>query len=42
LKNVLVHLYEEIDYEIVATSIGRAIDDFAELLEALVDRLDET
>lgn len=42
LRNVLVHLYEEIDYEIVATSIGRAIDDFGELLEALLDRLDET
>ncbi|TVR51075.1 MAG: DUF86 domain-containing protein [Gemmatimonadales bacterium] len=29
LRNILVHLYEEIDYEIVAASVERALGDFA-------------
>ena len=41
LRNILVHLYEEIDYEIVAASIGPAIDDFGRLLRVLQARLDE-
>ncbi len=41
LRNILVHLYEEIDYEIVAASIGSAVDDFGELLEVLQRRLEE-
>ena len=41
LRNVLVHLYEEIDYEIVAASIGQALDDFEELFRELERRLRE-
>ena len=41
LRNVLVHLYEDIDYGIVAASVGKAIDDFGELLDALSASLDE-
>lgn len=40
LRNVLVHLYEEIDYEIVARSIENAARDFRELLRVLEGRLD--
>jgi uncharacterized protein YutE (UPF0331/DUF86 family) len=35
LRNVLVHLYEEIDYEVVARSVGRASSDFADLEDRL-------
>lgn len=35
LRNILVHLYEDIDYEIVAASIDRALDDFGALLRTL-------
>lgn len=37
LRNILVHLYEDIDYEIVAASIDAALDDF----DALLRRLEE-
>jgi uncharacterized protein YutE (UPF0331/DUF86 family) len=40
MRNVLVHLYEEIDYEVVHASIGDALRDFARLvaeLEPLVE-----
>lgn len=40
LRNVLVHLYEEIDYEIVAQSIDSALGDFGELLRVYRERLD--
>jgi uncharacterized protein YutE (UPF0331/DUF86 family) len=39
LRYVLVHLYEEIDYEIVAASIGQALDDFEELFREFERRL---
>jgi uncharacterized protein YutE (UPF0331/DUF86 family) len=39
LRNVLVHLYEDIDYEIVAASVGRAIQDFTRFLEIQTGRL---
>lgn len=35
MRNVLVHLYEEIDLEIPHASIGPALNDFAELVAAL-------
>jgi uncharacterized protein YutE (UPF0331/DUF86 family) len=41
LRNILVHLYENIDYEIVANSIGSALGDFHELLQILEKRLDD-
>ena len=39
LRNVLVHMYEDIDYQIVAGSIG-TIRNFRELLDTLSQRLD--
>lgn len=39
LRNILVHLYEDIDYEIVAASIPAALDDFGLLLEELEEDL---
>lgn len=41
LRNVLVHLYEDIDYGIVAASIDRAMADFTRLLELYSARLEE-
>jgi uncharacterized protein YutE (UPF0331/DUF86 family) len=41
LRNVLVHMYEEIDYEIVATSVERALRDFGRFLELYARRLDD-
>ena len=35
LRNVLVHLYEDIDYEIVAASVERALEDFGEFSPCL-------
>lgn len=35
LRNILVHMYEEIDYEIVAESIGPALEDFGRLANHL-------
>lgn len=34
LRNVLVHMYDTIDYEIVAASIDRALVDFGAFIEA--------
>lgn len=39
LRNILVHLYEEIDYDIVAASIRPALEDFGELIRQLELRL---
>lgn len=39
LRNVLAHLYEDIDYDIVAASIGRALNDFGAFLEHYRERL---
>lgn len=41
LRNVLVHLYDEIDYEIVAASVDEALRDFGAFLEVYRDRLAE-
>ncbi|HUP42999.1 MAG TPA: DUF86 domain-containing protein [Thermoanaerobaculia bacterium] len=35
MRNVLVHLYEDIDYGIVHESVGQALRDFPELIRAL-------
>lgn len=41
LRNVLVHLYDELDLEIVAESIQPALDDFGEVLKIFQDRLEK-
>jgi uncharacterized protein YutE (UPF0331/DUF86 family) len=41
LRNVLVHAYEEIDYEIVAASIDRALDDLTRFVDVYATRLDD-
>lgn len=41
LRNVLVHLYEDIDYEIVAASIGRALRDFSRFLDVYAERVNQ-
>ena len=41
LRNVLVHAYEEIDYEIVAMSVSRALDDVRRFADVFVARLEE-
>jgi uncharacterized protein YutE (UPF0331/DUF86 family) len=41
LRNVHVHLYEDIDYDIVAVSIGRALEDFGSLVRIYGARLEE-
>ena len=38
LRNILVHLYEDIDYEIVAASVDRASEDFGAFLKVFRDR----
>jgi uncharacterized protein YutE (UPF0331/DUF86 family) len=40
-RNILVHLYETIDYEIVADSVGSALHDFGEFLAIYSSRLDQ-
>lgn len=40
LRNVLVHMYDDIDYEIVAASVSRALDDFGRFLDLYRERLD--
>jgi uncharacterized protein YutE (UPF0331/DUF86 family) len=40
LRNVLVHLYDTIDYQIVAASIGRALTDFGHLSDIYAARLE--
>lgn len=41
LRNILVHLYEDIDYDIVAKSIDPTIDDFGAFVRHLQERLPE-
>ncbi len=41
LRNILVHVYEDIDYEIVAASVDRALREFALLAEVYAARLAE-
>lgn len=41
LRNILVHAYEDIDYEMVAASIDRALEDLGRFLEIYSARLDE-
>lgn len=41
LRNVLVHMYDEIDYDIVADSVDRALDDFGLFLELYRERLSD-
>lgn len=41
LRNVLVHLYEELDYSILAGSITPALEDFGALLALFQQRLEE-
>lgn len=40
-RNVLVHLYEDVDYEIVAASIQPALDDFGAFRREMEARLRE-
>lgn len=42
LRNVLVHLYDDIDYEIVASSVDRALEDLGAFLELYRTRLSES
>jgi uncharacterized protein YutE (UPF0331/DUF86 family) len=37
MRNVLVHLYEEIDYEILHQSIPTALEDFAQFVAIFAD-----
>ncbi|MCB8938636.1 MAG: DUF86 domain-containing protein [Ardenticatenaceae bacterium] len=37
MRNVLVHLYEEIDYEILHQSIPTALEDFAQFVSIFAD-----
>lgn len=41
LRNVLVHAYEDIDYELVALAITRALDDLGRFFEVYRSRLAE-
>lgn len=41
LRNVLVHLYEDLDMEILAASVEPALNDFGEFLELFQKRLEE-
>lgn len=41
LRNVLVHIYEDIDYEIITNSIDEALRDFGRFLELYSARLDD-
>jgi uncharacterized protein YutE (UPF0331/DUF86 family) len=41
LRNVLVHLYEELDMEILTASVEPALNDFGEFLELFQARLEE-
>ena len=42
LRNVLVHLYEIIDYEIVTASVGRALEDFGRFVRIYTSRLEDS
>lgn len=39
MRNILVHLYEEIDYAVVSSAIDRALADFAQFARIYADRL---
>ena len=39
LRNLLVHMYEQIDYRVVAGSIAPALEDFGEVLAVFEKRL---
>jgi uncharacterized protein YutE (UPF0331/DUF86 family) len=41
LRNVLVHLYEELDMDILGDSINPALEDFGEFLQVFQSRLEE-
>jgi uncharacterized protein YutE (UPF0331/DUF86 family) len=41
LRNVLVHLYEDLDMEILAASVDPALTDFGEFLKLFQKRLEE-
>jgi uncharacterized protein YutE (UPF0331/DUF86 family) len=41
LRNVLVHLYEELDMDILGDSINPALEDFGEFLRVFQSRLEE-
>lgn len=41
LRNILVHLYEDIDYDIVAASVDPAIEDFGAFVRHLQEQLPE-
>ena len=41
LRNVLVHMYEKIDYEIVAKSVERALEEFGAFLDLYRARLED-
>lgn len=41
LRNVLVHLYEDLDMEILAASVGPALNDFGQFLKLFQERLEE-
>lgn len=41
LRNVLVHLYEDLDMEILAASVGPALEDFGEFLKLFQEKLEE-
>ncbi len=38
LRNILVHEYEEIDYQILYQSIGQMVDDFTSFIDEISDR----
>jgi uncharacterized protein YutE (UPF0331/DUF86 family) len=40
LRNIIVHRYDEVDYQILAASIARALRDFHRLLDLYAGRLD--
>ena len=41
LRNVLVHLYEDLDMEILAASVEPALNDYGEFLKLFQERLEE-
>ena len=41
MRNILVHLYETIDYEILHSSINHALNDFTKFAALFAARLDE-
>lgn len=41
MRNILVHLYEQIDFDILQASIRPALDDFAQFVAEMACELDE-